>query len=328
MILALLLMVSAVDDPRVELIQLQLEGETVTALERVDGILAERSTATDPWGLDYLRGHLLESLNDPTAAGAFADALSTTPALAAFSRYRLARSQLQMGHPEVAAGLLATALANQPPDSLIPTSVQLLSDSLSQGGDCRLLGSVEQWDLPQDEMRPIQLAQARCALQSDDLEGAERLATDLLKRSREDEAARGAALVLADLVSPSADAATQLRIGLTFHQHREFDRAIPFLTRGIEAAHRGTGLPGVDRADAIYELARAQFWLADYPTAASTFSRAATDESSAAKQARAYFQQGRCWELAGQESLALASYRQSFAVTPTSSWTPAALVSA
>jgi len=329
MILALLLMMSAVEDPRVELIQLQLEGETLTALEQVDRILGEGSTASDSWGLDYLRGHLLEELGDSEAAAAFADALSTTPTLAAFSRYRLARSQLQMGHPEVAAGLLATILANQPPESLIPTSVQLLSDSLSQGGDCRLLSSVEHWRLPADEMRPIQIAEARCALKSGELDDAERLATSLLKQSREDEAARGAALVLADLVADSADAATQLRIGLTFHQHREFDRAVPFLTRGIEIATQGgTGLPSIDRADALYELARAQFWLADYPTAAATFSRAAAGEPSASKQARAYFQQGRCWELAGQGRSALESYRRSFQITPTSSWTPAALVSA
>ena len=329
MILALLLMMTGVEDPRPELIQLQLEGKNRVALERVDEKLDENPAEAYSWGFEYLRGHLLERLEEREAAEAFANALTATPSLAAYSRYRLALSQLQMGHPEVSAGLLASLLANNPPPALIPTAARLLTDSLSQGGDCRLLSTVDDWRLPRDQSRTINLAKSRCARQAGEFEQASRLATDLLKQSREDEPARGAALILSSLVPKTTDSATLLRIGLTFHYHREFELAVPFLKRGIAAIRGGTsGLRGVDRADALYALARAYFWLEDYPKAAATFLEVATAETASSKTAQAYFQQGRCWELEGDWTAAVKSYRQAFIITPTSNWTPAALLSA
>ena len=329
MILALLMMMSGVEDPRTELIRLQLAGETQSALDEVERALATRPTAADDWGLSYLRGHLLERLDRPEAAEAFATSLGTTPELAAYGRYRLALSQLRLGHPEVAAGLLASLLANDPPPSLVPTAVRLLSESLSQGGDCRLLRTVDDWQIDADDNRPIRLSKARCALLAGEPERATELATALLKQSREDEPARSAAILLADLQPTSASTAQLLRIGLTFHQHREFERAIPLLERAVSATTGAdTGLRGVDRADALYALARSRFWLEDYAAAAVTFERVADEETSADKRARAYFQQGRCRELEARWSEAIASYRRAFGITPTSSWTPASLLSA
>ena len=330
MILALLMIVSGVEDPRPELIQLQLEGKNQVALERVDQSLADNKEAADRWGLEYLRGHLLESLEDENeAVAAFATALTVTPVLASYSRYRLAISQLQMGHPEVAAGLLATLLADDPPPSLVPTAVRFLSDSLALGGDCRLLSEVEAWGLPRDQSRTIKLSQTLCAWRTGHFQQASELATELLRQSREDEPARGAAVLLSDLVPKTADSATLLRIGLTFHHHREFERAVLFLDRGIAAINGGnSGLSGVDRADALYALARSYFWLADYPRAAAIFSEVASEENSSSKRSRAYFQQGRCWELHGDWPAASRSYYQAFAITPTSNWTPAATLSA
>ncbi len=329
MILALVLMMSGVVDPRPELIQLQLEGKNRIALERVGEALNENPAEADRWGFEYLRGHLLERLEEREAAEAFANALTATPSLAAYSRYRLALSQLQMGHPEVAAGLLASLLANDPPPALIPTAVRHLGDSLSQGGDCRLLSTVDDWGLPRDQSRTVNLSKSHCARQAGSFQQASDLATDLLKQSREDEPARGAALILADLVPRTADSATLLRIGLTFHYHREFELAVPFLERGIAAIRGDTsGLRGVDRADALYALARAHFWLEDYSTAAAVFSKVAAAETASSKTAQAYFQQGRCWELNGDWPAAVQSYRQAFGVRPTSNWTPAAILSA
>ncbi len=330
MILALLLIVSGVEDPRPELIQLQLEGKNQVALERVDQSLADNREVADRWGLEYLRGHLLERLeNEHEAVAAFATALTVTPTLASYSRYRLALSQLQMGHPEVAAGLLATLLADDPPPSLVPTAVRFLLDSLALGGDCRLLREVEAWRLPRDQSRPIKLTQSLCAWRSGNFQQASDLATELLRQSREDEPARGAAVLLSDLVPKTADSATLLRIGLTFHHHREFERAVPFLDRGIAAINGGnSGLSGVDRADALYSLARSYFWLADYPKAAAIFSEVALEENSSSRRTRAYFQQGRCWELHGDWPAASRSYHQAFAITPTSTWTSAAILSA
>ncbi|MFL6201890.1 MAG: hypothetical protein ACJ76J_22175, partial [Thermoanaerobaculia bacterium] len=97
-----------VADPRPALVEMQLAGRQRDALARVEKELAERPEASQKLGLDYLHGHLLETLDDPRGSGeAFAAAMVRTPELGPYSRYRLALEQEGMGHPEVAAGLVA-----------------------------------------------------------------------------------------------------------------------------------------------------------------------------------------------------------------------------
>jgi soluble lytic murein transglycosylase len=160
-------------DPRPALVALELANRHREALARVQEETAERPAAGRRIGLDYLRGHLLELLGRPAdSVPAFVDAISATPRLAFHSRYRLAAEQIRLGHPEVAAGLLATGLAAEPSSPLAPEAVRLLVQSLARGGDCRLLRGFRTHQLATPERRQVQLAQADC-----DLQGVPRQAT-------------------------------------------------------------------------------------------------------------------------------------------------------
>src|SRR3954454_14642470 len=98
-------------DPRPELIELQLAGQTRVELARVEQELSVRPEASRRLGLDFLRGHLLDLLQRPDeASDAFVRALAASPAVQPYSRYRLALDHYRMGHPEVAAGLIATVV--------------------------------------------------------------------------------------------------------------------------------------------------------------------------------------------------------------------------
>jgi soluble lytic murein transglycosylase len=153
-------------DPRPALVALELANRNREALARVQEETAERPAAGRQIGLDYLRGHLLELLGRPAdSVPAFVDAISATPRLAFHSRYRLAAEQIRLGHPEVAAGLLATGLAAEPGSPLAPEAVRLLVQSLARGGDCRLLRGFRTHQLATPERRQVQLAQADCDLQ-------------------------------------------------------------------------------------------------------------------------------------------------------------------
>ena len=152
-------------DPRPTLVTLELANRHREALARVQEETAERPAAGRQIGLDYLRGHLLELLGRPAdSVPAFVDAISATPKLAFHSRYRLAAEQVRLGHPEVAAGLLATGLAAEPSSPLAPEAVRLLVQSIARGGDCRLLRGFRTHQLATPERRQVQLAQADCDL--------------------------------------------------------------------------------------------------------------------------------------------------------------------
>jgi soluble lytic murein transglycosylase len=153
-------------DPRPALVALELANRHREALARVQEETAERPAASRRLGLDYLRGHLLELLGRPAdSVPAFVDAISATPRLAFYSRYRLAAEQVRLGHPEVAAGLLATGLAAEPSSPLAPDAVRLLVQTLARGGDCRLLRGFRTHQLATPERRQVQLAQADCVQQ-------------------------------------------------------------------------------------------------------------------------------------------------------------------
>src|SRR6185436_2727656 len=126
--------------------------------------LAERPEASRRLGLDYLRGHLLDRLGDLQEASlAFGDAMAVSPDLALYSRYRLALDQERMGHPEVAAGLIATVV-EKGSGPLLSDAVHLLHRSVAAGGDCRLLGGLRPEALPDPERRRLLVVQADCAL--------------------------------------------------------------------------------------------------------------------------------------------------------------------
>jgi soluble lytic murein transglycosylase len=152
-------------DPRPSLVALELANRNREALARAQQEAADRPAAARQIGLDYLRGHLLDLLGRPGDAGeAFAAAINATPRLAFYSRYRLAVDQEQLGHPEVAAGLIATAASAEPASPLLPEAIRLLSRTLGRGGDCRLLRAQRPRQLPAPERPQVLLDQADCDL--------------------------------------------------------------------------------------------------------------------------------------------------------------------
>jgi len=173
-------------DPRPALVALELANRHREALARVQEETAERPAAGRQIGLDFLRGHLLELLGKPAdSVPAFVDAISATPRLAFYSRYRLAAEQIRLGHPEVAAGLLATGLAAEPSSPLAPEAVRLLIQSLARGGDCRLLRGFRTHQLATPERRQVQLAQADCVQQQVPRQATGGAAADLQRVPRQ-----------------------------------------------------------------------------------------------------------------------------------------------
>jgi len=316
-------------DPRPTLVDLQLQGLQQDALTRTDEVGVADPEAAHQWGLDYLRGHLLEALHqEGDAPAAFVSAMVSTPRLAGYGRYRLALNQYRMGHPEVAAGLLANLLANRPPPPLIAPAARYLADSLTLGGDCRLLTEMDAWVLPPPELRVLELSRARCDLIQGRMRRGRAALVRLLEENRSDETARGAADLLSRTQPDPGDEKTLLLLGMAFYHHREFEAAVGPLEKGMTTLKpEGAAVFDIALDDARYALARSYFWLADYPTAASHFARLASAEQSPSEAARALYQQARSYELDGDWQAAVLIFEQAYNVDPTGRWSAAALMS-
>lgn len=313
-----------VADPRPALVELQIAGKHREALARTERELEERPEPSRRLGLDYLRGHLLNLLEDPRGScEAFAAAMAATPELGAYSRYRLALEQERLGHPEVAAGLVASVVDSRQA-ALLPEAVQLLSRTLAAGGDCRLLGGLKLEELPAPQRRILTLSQADCALRSGSVELARGLFVNLLEENRNDDTARVAAERLAVLISTSERGRTPLLLGLAFHQHRDFERALTQLRRALDPAE---GLSERDTSEGRYAQGRSHFWLQRYAPAAVVFGSLAHLSRRPEDRARSLYQQGRSYELLGQWQLAAESFRRAYVAEPDGEWSAAALFS-
>lgn len=319
-----LLAAVTVADPRPALLEMQLAGHPKDALARVERELVERPEASRKLGLDYLRGHLLDGLDDPRGASdAFAAAMARTPELGAYSRYRLALEQERMGHPEVAAGLVAGVVDTRRP-ALLKEAVQLLSRTLAAGGDCRLLGGLKLEELPAAQRRILTLSQADCALRSGSRELARGILVTLLEENRSDDTARGAAERLEGLVSDREGGRMPLLLGLVFHQHREFERALNHLQRALDPAE---GISEREVSEGRYAQGRSHFWLERYAPAAVVFGGLAHMARRPEDRSRSLYQQGRSYELLGQWDLAAESFRRAYMAQPEGEWSAAALFS-
>lgn len=327
MILALALLLAGTEpDPRTQLVELQLERRHAAALSRVETLIEDDREQADELGLHYLRGHLLEALGRQSAAEeAFAATLASTPELSPYGRFRLATSQARTGHPEVAAGLLATLLGGNPPEALIGDATRLLVRSLELGGDCRLLRRHRLWRLPRPEARLMELAAADCSRRAGDQESALSGLDGLLTTDRVDDTAREAASRLLEVDSPAAQ--LLLRMGMVLHQHRDFARSNQLIRRALEGIELAT-LPASEMHEALYAVARNNFWLGDYVAAAAGFGALAERPYPAERTARALYQQGRSLELQGRWSDASTSYRQAYVADQVGDWAAAALISA
>jgi soluble lytic murein transglycosylase len=322
----LALAVSAAD-PRPALIELQAEGRHREALARVEQELRSHPEASRRIGLDYLRGHLLEQAGDLGASGeAFFAAMAATPELGLYSRYRLALAQERANHPEVAAGLVAAIAAQAPPASpLLPEAVRLLSRTLEHGGDCRLLRGLRPEAMTAPHRRLVLLNQADCALRADLREFARGLLVSLLEEDVADETARAAAERLARMASEAESGRLPLLLGMAFHQHREFERALDHLRRALGR----NSLSEREAFEARYAVGRSHFWQGRYPQAAVVFGELAARARTPEQRARVLYQQGRSYELQGQWLNAVASFRLAYSAEPEGTeWAAVSLFSA
>lgn len=323
---------SAPVDRRIALVERQLAGDDEGALALVEQAFANDPMGAADQGLDYLRGDLLARAGQTEAAiAAFVRSLGANPGLSARGRLRLAELQEASGHPEVAAGLLASLLSGPGlPPELVPAAVELLRRSLAGGGDCRVLRSLapssrppsQPW-LPGGEARLLALTRADCSLRAGLPEQHRVELAALLAADTSDNAARDAAHVLVDTISPAADRALAGRLGRSFFDHREFDRAVPLLREAL----REPSLTPTDHAELSYALGRSLFWLGEWSDAARVFGELATRLSDVELRSRAFHQQGRSFELQGDGLAAAQAFARSAQAGVASTWSSSALLS-
>ncbi len=315
-------------DLRIQAVELQIVRDHRGALEVVEARLSSDPDQARRLGLEYLRGHLLLRLERHSEAlQAFASTMSSAPQLGSYSRYRLAVEQDRLGHPEVAAGLVATLLAGEVPRVLIRPSVDLLHRSLKQGGDCRVLRNLESRGWKVAERRRLELVQADCALRGDQAERARELLKELLETERGDPVARGAAERLQTLSIDGGSARDHLLIGLAFYRHREFDSAMRHLQRTLGQLSSANNISRNEVFECRYAVARSHFWEGRHETAARAFGLVAAKTADPRRRAQALYQQGRSLELADQWPKAGAVYQLVYQADPTSGWAGAALMS-
>lgn len=318
-----------VADPRPALTELQLAGRVDDTLDAVELVLVEDPEAAAELGLDYLRGHLLESQGRVGEANdAFARAYDNSPTLRSYSRFRLAGNWLAQGHPEVAAGLFARVLSAGAPTPLADPATELLIRTIDAGGDCRLLRQLDSWPVSTARKRRLEIARIDCALRQGDRQTAITRLLALLAQDPDDDPARGAAerLALLGEAVPSTPE-TSLLIGRVFHRNRLFSLSINYLRRGLDEP-AGDGARTNPDPDHLYALARSYFWQQDYLVAAVHFGRLAAGSSRPEVKARALHQQGRCYELSGNWGAAVQSYRLAYLAETDGRWADAALLSA
>ncbi|MEM9556535.1 MAG: transglycosylase SLT domain-containing protein [Acidobacteriota bacterium] len=329
-------LLAATPDPRIQLVEHRVAQSPDEALAWAEALKAADPEAAAALGLDYVRGRLLEELERPDAArAAFADTLTSTPALAPWARLRLAQEQEEQDHPEVAAGLIAGLVAARPPDALLGQAVALLERVIVAGGDCRLLTSLRRVPKERDARRRFALADAVCAGRGGEPAQRRRILLDLLEGDTEDDIALQAAVRLTAQIPPgSIDSAAELEeqilLGYAFFHHREFERAIRYLGSVIVRLPSDVGA-GVSTREAFelrYALARSQFWLERFEPAAAAFGALAGSTSDTTQRARALYQRARSLELAGTERWddAIEAFRETYAVQPTGRWSSASLI--
>lgn len=317
---------------RIWLIEKQADRQHQDALDAVERALAQEPETARRLGFDYLRGHLLLLMDrQRDALQAFATTMGTTPELEHHSRFRLAVEQERLGHPEVAAGLVATLLGSSPPASLSLESMRLLRKSISKGGDCRLLRGLEHRRWKRPERRLLDAARAECLRRAGDRDGHRELQIALLEETTEDEVALAAAKDLAAelLRNPSGHkfpTRTHFLLGMAFYDHREFDHAIHHLARVVVQLPTTTEISPREAFEGRYALARSHFWNEKFDDAAAAFEALAESPMAATKRAQVIYQQARSLELGNRWELAIRAFEKAFRVEPRGRWADAALI--
>jgi soluble lytic murein transglycosylase len=312
-------------DPRPRLIELSLGGDLREALAEVERRTVEEPEQARALGLSLLRGDLLERLGElRQATEAFAHALGERSPVAPWARYRLARAQERLGHPEVAAGIVAALLGSQPPESLQRRSLDLLRRGIEAGGDCRLLAGISRERFQGESRRLYSLIELHCRSRTAAAPPWGELRA-FLEGATDDAWAWEAAVPFLALSERTTDRATLLLLGLTAFHHREFELALELLERG------GAGRPRAPfdtlASQAAYAQARSEFWLGRHARAAELFRKISLETRLEEPRADALYQQGRSRELAGDPEGAHEAFVSASLVQPRGEWGGAALVS-
>jgi tetratricopeptide (TPR) repeat protein len=316
----------ATADPRPDLVELQLAGQQQQALVRVEQELALNPEGSRRFGIAYLRGHLLDNLRRyEEASEAFVRAMAAVPALQSYSRYRVAVDHDRLGHPEVAAGLIATVVAGDPRSPLIPEAVRLLDHAIAEGGDCNLLSKLRAESLPRPQRRQIELARGECALRKYP-ELARGLLVSLIQEDSDDEPARRAADRLATLVSEGEHGRVPMLIGFTLERHDDFEPALKLLQRAIG---KGDALSVRDTFETQFRIGLTLLGEQRFAEASLVFARLASLARTPDDRARAFYHEARAHELRGGWLAAGQKFRQAYQAQPQgASWAAPALLSA
>jgi soluble lytic murein transglycosylase-like protein len=317
----------ATADPRPDLVELQLAGQPQQALVRAEQEIAQNPEVSRRTGIAYLRGHLLDLLRRyEESSEAFVRAMAAVPALQSYSRYRVAVAQDRLGHPEVAAGLVATVVAGDPRSPLVPEAVRLLDHALAAGGDCQLLSQLRAESLPRPQRRQIDLMRAECALRNRYPELARGLLVSVIQEDSDDEPARRAAERLATLVSEGEFGRTPMLIGFTLERHDDFDRALLLLQRALG---KGNALSARDTFETQFRIGLTLLGEQRFAEASMVFARLAVLAKTPDDRARAFYHEARAHELRGAWPAAGQKFRQAYLAQPQGpSWAAPALLSA
>lgn len=327
------------DDPRFELVDLQLVSDPESRLRVVEEAQRRPMGATD--GLEYLRGRLLVEIDrHQEAQQAFLRAIGSSPQLTAYSRYQLASAHAALGRSETAASLVATVLSSGPPRPLIAPSLALLAESLAREGDCRVLRGIEGGRLGDAGRRRLQLIRALCAAKADDPKtdatdpgsgtsrSVEAWLFALLEDNRRDDVARQAAeLLTGPRFARERDAREHMLLGMALHNHRQFGVAIQNLSRAIARAPDANDISRSEVFDMRYALARSHFWEGRFHVAAASFASLARDAHLPSQRTRTLYQQGRSLELDGQIGPAITVFEQAYRAEPSGDFASSALLS-
>lgn len=312
----------AADDPRIQVAERLIAGEPVAALAAAERFEQERPEPAADAGISYLRGRLLEELQRPVEAeAAFGQALYQSPELQPYVRYRLALAQESEGHPEVAAGLVASVVAPTTAPDLLEPATELFARAIGGGGDCRILVGVRSRSLPEPQDRLLRVVDAQCSLRRGDRLGAAKTLCGVLKEDRTGDVARRAADLLDSIVRRELELAPvlvrdgcdpEIEVGLTLHQHREYDRSTLYLERGLARLPRRRVVADDLEFDARYALARGYFWLEQFAVAADRFADLALRARDLDERSQVLYQQARCLELQGDWQMADAVFRRTY----------------
>ena len=318
----------AAADPRIQLVEQQVERRHEDALRAVERVLREDPETARRLGLDYLRGHLLLLLERrQEALEAFATSMGSTPELEAYSRLRLARQQEELDHPEVAAGLVATLLGSNPPRGLVGPAMRLLERTIMDGGDCRLLTRLNRHRYSSRDRRRLNLARAVCAERGGDVAAADRILFQLLEEKRGDDIALSAARRIVARPPQERDARGHLLLGFAFYENREFGIAIQHLARAQVRSAGATDVSSREAFDCRYALARSHFWQERFEVAAAAFGALVESTTNPTQRAQVLYQRARSLELHGAWKEAAAAFDQALQQDPTGRWADAALIS-